>query len=170
MFYNAKLLYENNKKGVFTYFKTMNCVKYMMETPSILKDKTTQKETLNNTSYGVSATAIFNQTARFYIKDWLLKAVNVTRIVDGEEKEVTLHNYNFIKQRALIQELIAWNYDGNFDRVSAMGMLMTARQESIVTTRGDFGRKRDAGEGYKGNDEYFTKQWEKFARKNHIEM
>lgn len=170
MFYNAKLLYENNKKGIFTYFKTMNCVKYMMETPSILKDKTTQRETLNNTSYGVNATGIFNQTARFYIKDWLLKAVNTVRTVDGEEQEVTLHNYNFLKQRALIQELIAWNYDGNFDRVSALGMLMTARQESIVTTRGDFGRRREAGENYKGNDEYFTRQWEKFARKNHIEM
>ena len=169
MFYNARLLYENNKKGVFTYFKTMNCVKYMMETPEILKDKTTQRETLNNTNYGVNATGVFNQTARFYIKDWLLKAVNTVRTVDGEDQEVTLHNYNFIKQRALIQELIAWNHDGNFDRVSAMGLLMTARQEAIVTTRGDFGRERGVGQGYKGNDEFFTKQWENFKRKNHLE-
>ena len=69
----------------------------------------------------------------------------------------------------MIEELIAWNKDGNFDRVSSFGILMFARQEKIVTTSGKFGRGRDA-ENYKGNDEFFTKQWEKFARKNGIEI
>lgn len=169
MFYNAKLLYENNKKGVFTYFKAMNSVKYMMETPTMLKDETTQKENLNNTKYGVNATENFNKQARFFIKDWLLKPFNTIQKVDGEDTEVTLHNYNTLKQRALIEELIAWNKDGNFDRVSSFGILMFARQEKIVTTSGKFGRGRDA-ENYKGNDEYFTKQWERFARKNGIEI
>lgn len=165
IFYNAKLLYENNKKGVFTYFKAMNCVKYMMETPSFLKDKTTQKENLNNTSYGVNATTGFNAQARFFIKDWLLKKVNTVREVDGEEQEIVLHNYNFIKQRALLQELIAWNIQGNFDRVSALGILMAARQEMIVVTNGEFG-KRDSREKDKSQDEFFTSQWEKFQRRN----
>jgi hypothetical protein len=169
MFYNAKLLYENNKKGVFTYFKAMNSVKYMMETPTMLKDETTQKENLNNTKYGVNATENFNKQARFFIKDWLLKPFNTIQKVDGEDTEVTLHNYNTLKQRALIEELIAWNKDGNFDRVSSFGILMFARQEKIVTTSGKFGRERDA-ENYKGNDEFFTKQWERFARKNGIEI
>lgn len=169
MFYNAKLLYENNKKGVFTYFKAMNSVKYMMETPTMLKDETTQKENLNNTKYGVNATENFNKQARFFIKDWLLKPFNTIQKIDGEDTEVTLHNYNTLKQRALIEELIAWNKDGNFDRVSSFGILMFARQEKIVTTAGKFGRGRDA-ENYKGNDEFFTKQWERFARKNGIEI
>ena len=168
MFYNAKMLYENNKKGVFTYLKMMNCIKYVMETPSMLKDRTTQKENLNNTDYGASATTGFNQQARFFIKDWLLKGVKVTKIVDGEEQVLDLHNYNLLKQRALIQELIAWNKDGNFDRVSAFGMLMFASQEKLVTTHGDFGRKK-TNQDYKGNDEFFQKQWENFARKYHID-
>lgn len=154
-----------NKKGIFTYFKTMNCIKLMMETPSMLKDRTTQKENLNNTDYGINATEGVNAQARFFIKDWLLKAVHTVRVIDGEEQEVTLHNYNFIKQRALIQELIAWNKDGNFDRVSSFGILMFARQEKIVTTRGDFGKNK-VSSNYKGNDEFFTKQWEKFQKKN----
>ena len=161
------MLYENNKKGVFTYFKTMNCIKLVMETPTYLKDRTTQRENLNNTDYGVNATEGFNSQARFFIKDWLLKAVHTVRVVDGEEQEITLHNYNFIKQRALIQELIAWNKDGNFDRVSSFGILMAARQEKIVTTRGDFGKNRVSSD-YKGNDEFFTKQWDKFSKKNGI--
>ena len=168
MYYNAKLLYENNKKGVFTYFKRMNCVKYMMETPTVLKDTVQSKENLNNTSYGANATASFNSTARFYIKDWLLKTINVVRKVDDEEVEVSLHNYNLLKQRALIQELIAWNINGNFDRVSALGMLMWARQEMIVTVGGEFG-KRDSRNDDKGQDEYFTKQWEQFAARNGID-
>lgn len=168
MYYNAKLLYENNKKGVFTYFKRMNCVKYMMETPTVLKDTVQSKENLNNTSYGANATASFNSTARFYIKDWLLKTVNVVRKVNDEEVEVSLHNYNLLKQRALIQELIAWNINGNFDRVSALGMLMWARQEMIVTVGGEFG-KRDSRNDDKGQDEYFTKQWEQFAARNGID-
>lgn len=168
MYYNAKLLYENNKKGVFTYFKRMNCVKYMMETPTVLKDTVQSKENLNNTSYGANATASFNSTARFYIKDWLLKTINVVRKVDDEEVEVSLHNYNLLKQRALIQELIAWNINGNFDRVSALGMLMWARQEMITTVGGEFG-KRDSRNDDKGQDEYFTKQWEQFAARNGID-
>lgn len=167
LYYNAKLLYENNKKGVFTYFKRMNCVSHMMLTPSLIKDTMPTRENINNTSYGVNATTIFNQMARFFIKDWLLKSINTVRVVDGEEQEVTLHNYNLIKQRALIQELAFWNPDGNFDRVSAFGILMVARQEYIVTTRGDFGQNRQGTDkDYKGNDEYFTRNWEKFQSRS----
>ena len=163
MYYNAQLLYENNKKGVFTYFKRMNCINRMMLTPSIIKDTMPTRENINNTSYGVNATTVFNQTARFYIKDWLLKNVNVIREVDGEQQEVTLHNYNLLRQRALIQELAAWNPDGNFDRVSALGILMVARQELLVTTRGDFGQNRQGTDAdYKGKDEYFQKNWDRF--------
>lgn len=163
IYYNARLNYENNKKGLFTYFKTMNCLYLLMETLSILKDKTEQRESLNNTSYGINATASVNDTARFFIKDWLMKSVNLVTIVDGEEQEITLHNYNLLKQRALLQELAAWNIDGNFDRVSAFGMLMWARQDKIVSTRGEFGRnagKEDSS--YKGNDPYFERNWNRY--------
>lgn len=167
LYYNAMLLYENNKKGVFTYFKRMNCISRMMLTPTLIKDTAPTRENINNTSYGVNATTGFNQMARFFIKDWLLKGVNVVRTVDGEQQEVMLHNYNLLKQRALIQELAAWNPDGNFDRVSALGILMVARQELIVTTRGDFGQSRQSTNSeYKGNDEYFRKNWEKFQRRD----
>ena len=45
---------------------------------------------------------------------------------------------------------------------------MFARQEKIMTTRGEFGRNK-VRDDYKGNDEFFTRQWEAFARKNHID-
>lgn len=167
LYYNARLNYENNKKGLFAYFKTMNCVYLLMETLSILKDKTQQRENLNNTSYGVNATESVNNDARFFIKDWLLKKKESIQIIDEEEVQVTVHNYNTLKQRALIQELIAWNSDGNFDRVSALGMLMLARQDRIVSTRGDFGRKNSGTDNnYKGNDPFFKNQYQKFLQRH----
>lgn len=33
MFFNGKCLYENNKKGMYAYFKKMNSLKYLLETP-----------------------------------------------------------------------------------------------------------------------------------------
>ena len=166
LYYNARLNYENNKIGLFSYFKQMNCIYLLMETLSILKDKTQQKESLNNTSYGVNAIESVNATARFFIKDWLLKTVVQIRTIDGEEQETVLHNYNLIKQRALLQELASWNPDGNFDRVSAFGMLMLARQEKVVTLQGDFGQGGKISSDYKGKDDYFERNWNRFQRKS----
>lgn len=39
LFYNAKCLYENNKKGIFAYFSRMNCTYLLADTPEYLKDK-----------------------------------------------------------------------------------------------------------------------------------
>lgn len=39
LFYNAELLYENNKKGLFTYFSKTNCLYLLSDIPEFLKDK-----------------------------------------------------------------------------------------------------------------------------------
>lgn len=39
IFYNAELLYENNKKGLFTYFSKTNCLYLLSDIPEFLKDK-----------------------------------------------------------------------------------------------------------------------------------
>lgn len=39
LFYNAKCLYENNKKGIFAYFSRMNCTYLLADTPEYLRDK-----------------------------------------------------------------------------------------------------------------------------------
>jgi hypothetical protein len=38
----------------------------------------------------------------------------------------------FVKNRAFLQELAAYNTTGNYDRVRAFGMLMIYRQEKII--------------------------------------
>ena len=39
VFYNGKVNYENNKKGLFAYFSRMNCTYLMTDTLNFLKDK-----------------------------------------------------------------------------------------------------------------------------------
>ena len=39
LFYNAKCLYESNKKGIFAYFSKMNCTHLLADTPEFLRDK-----------------------------------------------------------------------------------------------------------------------------------
>ena len=44
LFYNAKCMYEQNKKGAFAYFSMMNCLYLLADTPEYLKDKMIIKE------------------------------------------------------------------------------------------------------------------------------
>jgi hypothetical protein len=39
LFYNARCLYENNKKGMFAYFSRMNCLYLLADCPDYLRDK-----------------------------------------------------------------------------------------------------------------------------------
>lgn len=64
-------------------------------------------------------------------------------VENGEEKEVTLHNLNFIKNKALLIELSQWNQFKNFDRVSAMGMLMLLREDKLRLMGGQYNGRDD---------------------------
>ena len=68
----------------------------------------------------------------------------------------------FVRNRAFLQELAAYNPKGNYDRVRAFGMLMIYRQEKIILYQGDMNktidedRYKDAAE----NDEFFTENYD----------
>ena len=59
--------------------------------------------------------------------DWLLNERNLK--VDGDKAEYVL-NLERIYDRALLEELIKYNPNGNFDRISALLVLMTIQQEA----------------------------------------
>ena len=48
---------------------------------------------------------------------------------EKENEENLLLNLHTLRSPALIEEYINWNKEGNFDRVSAMGMLLIYREE-----------------------------------------
>ena len=68
-----------------------------------------------------------------------------------------------LRSRALIKELINYNQQGNFDRISAMGMLMLLREDRIVQYQGNISKERQeqARSNYLGNDDFFNRNYKK---------
>lgn len=161
LFYNGRMNYENNKKGLFTYFSKTNSLYLLTDTLDYLKDKDMIKDNYyGNKAKGTCATPAINNYARNLIRAWLLKPVNNIQEVDGEEIEVTIPNLYNIRNRALIQELISYNSEGNFDRISSLGMLMLLRESKLVIYRGEV-KKEEDDSTYLGNDDYFKRNYEK---------
>ena len=143
IFYNAKCLYENNIKGPYAYFSSRRCLHYLADTPEYLRDKQIIKyQGFGNTSKGVAALAAVNNYANSLIREWLIKPVTIIVNEDGQEVEKVVSNMAFVKNRALLQELISYNPDGNFDRIRALGMVMLYRGEFIDRFEGDLSRTK----------------------------
>lgn len=161
LFYNAKCLYESNKKGIFAYFSKMNCTHLLADTPEFLRDKQLIKySSFGSNAKGVNASAAINAYANNLIRDWLMKPVTIIRNVDGEDVEVTVYNLNFLRNRALIEELIAFNPEINVDRIRALGMVMLYREEKMVLYQGNPSRdSEEVPKDYLGNDKFFTENY-----------
>lgn len=161
LFYNARMNYENNKKGLFGHFSKMNSTYLLTEQLEFLKDKDMVKEGYGNKARGTNATAPVNAFARNLLRSWLLKPVPVIQTVDGEEQEVLVPNLYTLRNRALIKELIMYNSEGNFDRISAMGMLMLLREDRMILYKGEVNKEKEekARSGYLGNDSFFERNY-----------
>lgn len=161
LFYNAKCLYESNKKGIFAYFSKMNCTHLLADTPEFLRDKQLIKySSFGSNAKGVNASAAINAYANNLIRDWLMKPITIIQNVDGEDVEVTAYNLNFLRNRALIEELIAFNPEINVDRIRALGMVMLYREEKMVLYQGNPSRdSEEVSKDYLGNDKFFTENY-----------
>ena len=164
LFYNAKCLYESNKKGIFAYFSKMSCTHLLADTPEYLRDKQLVKySSFGSNSKGVNASAPINNYANKLTKDWLMKPVTITvNNDDGTEEQKDVPNLYTLRNRAFIQELIAFNPEINVDRVRAFGMVMLYREEKVILYNGNIGRNRlnKARAGYLGNDPFFKKNYD----------
>ena len=161
IFYNAKICYENNKKGLYSYFKTMNSLYLLAPNLEFLKDRDKVKgENYGNTAYGVNAGTFVNDFARERLNNWFRKPVKKTIIQDGQEVEITKMNLYYCRNRALLQEASQWNPDGNFDRVSACGMLMLYREDRLIAFGGnpqEAEKKKKKAQAEE--DDYFDRNW-----------
>lgn len=162
LFYNGRVNYENNKKGLFAYFSRMNCTYLLTDQLEFLKDKQMIKDTgYGNKAKGTNATEAINAFARNRLRAWLLRPVTVIKTVDGEEQEVEIPNLFTLRSRAFIKELINYNSEGNFDRISAAGMLMLLREDRIILYQGKISREKQekADSSYLGNDPFFKNNY-----------
>ena len=163
IFYNAKCLYESNKKGIYAYFQKMHCTHLLADTPEYLRDKQMIKySSFGSNAKGVNATAAINNYANGLVRDWLLKPVSTVVVEEGEEREVVVPNLSFIRCRALLEELISFDPVRNFDRVRALGMLMLYREEKVILYGSDLNAEAQekVDRSYLGNDDYFIRNYD----------
>lgn len=163
LFYNGRMNYENNKKGLFAYFSKMNCLYLLTDVLDFLKDKDMVKgSSYGNKAKGTNATAAINAYARNLLRSWLLRPVPVIQTIDGEDQEVMIPNLYTLRSRALIKELILYNSEGNFDRISSMGMLMLLREDKMILYNGEVNKDKEeeASASYLGNDPFFKTNYD----------
>ena len=124
LFYNGTANYENDKKGLYNYFKQKSMLQLLCKTPSWLKDKQIIKgdNLYGNKVYGTNSGKEVNAAGRRLLRDWMM------RTAYGEDAG-GLMNLQKIRSIALIEEAISWTPDLNCDRISAMGMLMIYKEE-----------------------------------------
>lgn len=161
LFYNGRLNYEYNKKGLFSHFSTRNSLYLLTDVLDFLKEKQMMKDGIGNKSKGTNASPAINAYARSRLRSWLLSPVPVIQTIDGESKEVMVPRLFTVRNRALLKELINYNLEGNFDRISAMGMLMLLREDKMIKYQGNVGRDRqeNAENSYDGEDPFFKRNY-----------
>ena len=117
LYFKASLLYENEKKGLFTYFSNKHSEYLLADTPSKIKDIIRDSTVIRGK--GVHMPKEIKRWMEGLIKDWC-----------NEEYEVGRKNVQKIYSEALLEELIAYNpAHGNYDRVIAFGLCMIYREE-----------------------------------------
>lgn len=121
-FYNGEANYESNLKGLFAYFEQKNALHRLCDTPQILRDMDYIKGVAyGNKAKGTNASVKINSWGRLLQAQWQL-----TPVENDESGKLKMHT---IRNIAYLEECIAWNADGNFDRVSAAGMLFILRED-----------------------------------------
>lgn len=164
-FWNCKLMYESNKKGLFAYFSRKNCVYKLADTPEYLKDRQLIKEIgYGNKAkgipmYGGSGKGGLRDYGFRLIRDWLLHPVpKIEKDKDGKEIETQVSNLFNIKNRALLKELILFNPQINVDRIMSLVQLMLYREEKMVLYQGNISNREPVSSGIE-MDDYWSKNY-----------
>lgn len=137
MFYNASANYENNLKGLFSYFSNHNALYLLADSPDILRDMEIIKSPLyGNKSKGTRTTNEVIKLGKTLQRQWMLSQYELETYDEVTEESTTrfIPNLRRIRSIGYIKEAIAWNEDGNFDRCSAMDMVMILREDRAKMT------------------------------------
>lgn len=116
VYYNGRIMYENERKGLFPYFTAKHCDYLLADQPDIISD------IVGNTKVqrkkGCHMNKQIKQWGEGLIKDWL-----------NEEQAPGKKNLHNILSEPLLEELISYNDTGNFDRVMALMQVMIYREQ-----------------------------------------
>ena len=161
LFYNAKMMYENNKKGIFSYFSMMNSTYLLALTPEYLKDKQLIKDIgYGNKACGIAATVPIKNFGFQKIRDWLLQPyTKIEKGPEGQDVEIQQPNLYRLKNRALIKELILYNPNVNVDRIMSLVQLMLYREEKMILCGGNMSSLGQQHGSDLAEDPFFTRNY-----------
>jgi len=167
-FYNAQSNYENNLKGLFSYFSNRNALYLLADSPDILRDMEIVKSTLyGNRAKGTRTTKEVIKLGKTLQRQWMLSPYEEERYNEttNETVQMTIPNLRRIRSIGYIKECIAWNPDINTDRVSAMDMVMILREDRAkLTTKFEDSVNEDANTFFH-DDEFLDANWQNAVMK-----
>lgn len=142
LFYNASGNYENNIKGLFGYFNGKNSLHLLCDTPRYLKDAEEIREPMmtGNRAKGTRTTPFIIADGLRLQKSWHRSLVQK---VNEKGEEISIPQMRKIRSLGYLEELYEYNPEGNFDRVSAMNMVMILRQERLRITQARVEQEQD---------------------------
>lgn len=111
VYYNARLMYENERKGIFPYFTSKHCDYLLADQPDIISDIV--GKTSVQRKKGCHMTQQIKDWGEGMIKEWLC-----------EEYSPEHKNLEKILSEPLLEELIAYDGKRNTDRVMALMQVM----------------------------------------------
>ncbi len=167
-FYNAQSNYENNLKGLFSYFSNNNALHLLSDTPDILRDMDIVKSNLyGNRAKGTRTTKEVIKLGKTLQRQWMLSHYEEERYDEntGKTETMTIPNLRRIRSIGYIKECIAWNPDINTDRVSAMDMVMILREDRAKYTDKFEDVRTENSVNYFHDDEFLDKNWQKAVNK-----
>jgi len=150
MYYgNAPIMFENDRGSVLEYFTKRRKLYLLADEPGTVNTKSIDKRYRTSRLKGSSMGSVAKkQQGELYTFDWLL-------VERGAKPDGTkIRNLDMIPDLGLLEELVRYNRDGNFDRVSAFFQLMVALNDDI--TRIDEALKYKASSG-KSKLDFLTK-------------
>ena len=144
-YYNAKIVFENDRGNVIEYARRTHQLGWLQEELDIFDKDGGLKGKLNRKyGYSMSNKELKRQCA-LYFRDWLL--TEREKDINGNV-ELNLHKIYSIP---LLDEILKFNYEGNFDRVlSLFGAMLYKQQLNLKAPP-------EQEDKYIYNDEFFNR-------------
>lgn len=115
LYYDARLLYENEKITLKTHFEQCHSTYLLCKKPDAIKSA---EQSGVDRTYGIHMSTPIKKDCEILLNDWLRE--------EWEKGKLNLHK---LKSIPLVEELIDYNDVGNFDRIIAMMLTILNKEQ-----------------------------------------
>ena len=123
--YNTTIMHENEVTHVKDYFRKRKQLHFLAYQPDEVIKKNVKNSKVNRV-YGCHMNEQLKDAGEKYIKSWLIDPI------DFDENGDPIRGLDQIYSIGILEELIAYNRKGNFDRVMALMQVMFQDQEDLI--------------------------------------